>query len=116
VPRISYNDLTHSQINEESSTIKKRIELAREIQLKRFKGRKILTNSEMSAKETEEFCPVEKSAENLLKNALEKDYISGRAYFRILKIGRTIADLSQCDILKYNHIAEALSYKIKVEK
>jgi magnesium chelatase family protein len=117
VPRVKYEELKQEKNGELSEIIRKRIERAREIQKQRFAQleRNIFTNAEMNSKETEEFCRLDEAAEKLLKQAIENWYLSARSYYRILKVARTIADLGDSDIIKSEHITEALRYRIKNE-
>jgi len=117
VPRVKFEELKNEKAGESSEKIRERIEMARQIQKERFKKikRDIFTNAEMTSKETEELCQLDNEAENLLKKAIENWYLSARSYYRILKVARTIADLVQSEIIKSDHIAEALRYRIKNE-
>ncbi len=96
---------------ESSNSIKKRVEKAKNIQLSRFKNIQITSNSEMSSKEVNEFCLLDKQTEIILKQAVNNLDLSARAYFRILKISRTIADLENSKDIKKEHILEALSFR-----
>jgi len=117
LPRVKYTDLKSETRGERSEIVQKRIEKAREIQKRRFTRltRPIYTNGEMMSKETEEFCVLEKEAEFLLKKALENWYLSARSYYKILKVARTIADLAESELIKTEHMAEALRYRLKNE-
>jgi len=117
VPRVKYDDLKSEQIGESSATIRSRIEEVRRIQKERFKNlaRAIYTNSEMSSKEAEKFCLLEKEAEALLKKAVESFYLSARSYYKFLKVARTIADLNHSDLIRVEDVAEALRYRLKNE-
>ena len=96
---------------EDSATIKKRVEKARNIQNKRFVNSKISSNSEMSTKEINKFCKLDSETESILKQAIKNLDLSARAYFRILKLSRTIADLAWEENIKKEHILEALSFR-----
>jgi magnesium chelatase family protein len=96
---------------ESSSLIKKRVEKARFLQLDRFKDLKITSNSEMSTREVNRFCLLDKETEIILKQAISSLDLSARAYFRILKLSRTIADLFLEKDIKKEHILEALSFR-----
>lgn len=96
---------------ESSSDIKKRIKKARSIQLERFKNLKIKSNSEMSPSEITTFCKLDEAWEQMLKKAVQSMNLSARAYYRILKLARSIADLEWSDNIEINHLREALSYR-----
>ncbi len=103
-----------SETREESSeSIRKRVEKAREIQKTRFKDMGIKTNSEMNIKQIQSICVVDKQSQELLTQAIKKMNLSARAYNRILKLSRTIADLAQAENIQIHHIAEALQYREK---
>ncbi|HUU64944.1 MAG TPA: magnesium chelatase, partial [Dehalococcoidales bacterium] len=80
-------------------------------QLERFKGTRLTCNAEMTPTEVREFCHVEESAQSLLKAAMKQLYLSARAFHRILKLARTIADLENSAIIKTQHVAEAIQYR-----
>jgi magnesium chelatase family protein len=117
VPKVKTEDFHKKQteISESSKRIKQRVEDAREIQRNRFIATSITSNSEMMGKDIEKFCPLEKDAEDILKQAVSTFELSARSYFRILKLARTIADLEKKDIIQNTHILEALSYRKKQE-
>lgn len=96
---------------EPSSEIKKRVNKARKIQLERYKEHRIYSNSELTTKMVEKFCKIEQGGEELLKNAFKKFKLSVRAYERILKVSRTIADLEGKENIETKHIAEAIQYR-----
>ena len=111
VPRIDYEKLTDDRLGEPSSVVQARVKTARSRQLERFSGTKLTSNSEMTPTEIREFCQVEESAQNLLKTAMKQLYLSARAFHRILKLARTIADLENSGIIKAGHVAEAIQYR-----
>lgn len=113
VPRVKYEKLASEKVAEESAKVKKRVEGAREVQRVRFKNSKIKTNSEMGSKNIKEFCKLEDSAEKLIGQAVDSMKLSARVYHRLLKLGRTIADLEGSEQIKQSHIAEALQYRPK---
>lgn len=96
---------------EESETIKKRVEKAREIQLQRFAWTKLTSNSEMTTKEINKYCILDKEWEAILKQAVANMNLSARAYYRILKLSRTIADLYWNESISKENILEALSFR-----
>lgn len=109
---VKYQDLSSKVDAEKSEIVRERVIKAREIQLKRFKDRKgIYANSSMGSKEIKEFCKIDSDCENLMKMAITKLGLSARAYDRILKVSRTIADLSGEQNISTSHISEAIQYR-----
>ena len=96
---------------EPSAVIAERVLRAREIQRKRFAGSGIFTNAEMSSKQLGAFCPLDEACKELLERLIDKLGLSARAYTRIIKIARTIADLAGCPDIRPEHLAEAASYR-----
>jgi len=115
VPKVKFDKLTSDQTAESSAEIRKRVEQTRKIQQARFKDLGIITNSEMSSRQTKDFCPVDEKTVELLRQAVNQLGLSARSYFRILKLSRTIADLAGQENIKLEHVAEALQYRPKVE-
>ncbi len=111
VPHIDYEKLADDRLGEESSKVQARVKAARSRQQKRFKGTRLTCNTEITPAEVREFCQVEDSAQSLLKAAMKQLYLSARAFHRILKLARTIADLENGDIIKAHHLAEAIQYR-----
>jgi magnesium chelatase family protein len=111
VPSVSFNDISGSSKGESSSSIKKRINKARKIQLERYKGEGMYFNSQLKAKQMAVYCSIGKKEKELLKSAFERFNLSARAYNRILKVARTIADLEGSDDIKLEHIAEAIQHR-----
>ena len=108
---VKFDDLKGEGQEETSKEIKNRIINARKIQQERYKKIGILTNSELSGKYIQIFCKHNKESENLLKNAFEMLGLSARAYNKILKVSRTIADLDGFDNIETKHVAEAIQYR-----
>ena len=104
----SGNTTTPAKIKE----IKDKIKKARETQLARFKGVNIFNNSEISYKNIDKFCVLDDPAEKLLKQAVNARSLSLRAYHKIKKLALTIADLDASDIIKEQHVAEAVSLRM----
>ncbi len=115
VPRIKFEKLASLEPSEESKIIKERVEAARARQQARFEGSPFITNAEMTSEAVKEFCYINDTSRALLKSAVDRMHLSARAYFRVLKLARTIADLTASDNIKTEHIAEALQYRPKVE-
>ena len=113
VPHIDYEKLTEDKPGESSDKVRARVKAAHEIQLERFRETRLKCNADMTPKEVKEFCTVEPAAQSLLRAAMKQLYLTGRAFHRILKLSRTIADLEHSDIIKTHHMAEALQYRHK---
>jgi len=113
VPHIDYEKLADDRLGEKSERVRARVEAARSIQRARFEGTRLACNAEMTPTEVREFCQVEESAQSLLKAAMKQLYLSARAFHRILKLARTIADLEKADIIKAHHLAEAIQYRLR---
>lgn len=111
VPPVEYDDLSSAQPEESSAEIKKRVDKAREIQRLRFKDTGITCNARIDASMFHKVCEVSPEANTLLKDAFENLGLSARAYDRILKVARTIADLDNSLMIKSDHIAEAIQYR-----
>jgi len=111
VPHIDYEKLADDRLGEPSAAVQNRVNTARTLQHQRCRESGITSNAEMTPAEIREFCPVEESAQSLLKAAMKQLYLSARAFHRILKIARTIADLENSGIIKANHVAEAIQYR-----
>ena len=112
VTPVPFEKLTETRKAESSIEIRKRVTSAREIQTKRFAAfENIHYNAQMSSKQIREFCPLDEASLQLLKTAMERLNLSARAFDRILKVSRTIADLENTVIVNANHIAEAIQYR-----
>ena len=112
VTPVGYQELNDSRQGEDSATIRKRVIAAREIQLKRYESNPgIYNNAHMSTNMIREFCELTTVSQNLLKAAMNKLSLSARAYERILKVARTIADLDASPMIRPEHIAEAIQYR-----
>lgn len=112
VPAVSYQELSSLPPAEDSHIIRKRVMNARERQSKRFEKKPIYCNSQMSSRHVRAHCVLNKESSALMEKAVEKFGLSARAYFRILKIARTIADLSQKKNIETQHLSEAIQYRM----
>lgn len=115
VPRLKFDKINSAELSEPSINIRQRVLMARERQHHRFINVSAATNAEMNAKDIREFCLINSQTQDLLRQAVEQMHLSGRAYHRILKVARTIADLEKEDQIQLAHVAEALQYRAKVE-
>lgn len=115
VARIEYSELVkESDSVSETVKIRENIKKARMIQHKRLNSLGLLENSEMTQKEINRFCQTDREGQGLLKQAVEKFPLSARAYYRVLRVARTIADIEQEEVIQTKHIAEALQYRLKL--
>lgn len=115
VPAVKVEKLTSAVKSESSKVIQSRVQKARDIQEKRFKGLPITSNAEMSSKLMKEYCNLDEQSVLLLKQAITKLNLSARSFHRVVKISRTIADLEASIKIKSNHVAEALQYRPQQE-
>ena len=111
VPAAKYQELSSNLPAESSAQIKERVEKAREVQRERFKEDGILCNALMSHKQVRKFCVLGKEESELLKMAMTELNLSARAYDKILKVSRTIADLAGSEQIKTEHLSEAIQYR-----
>ena len=112
VPGVPYRDLVGGTSEETSATVRQRVERARAIQRERFRGQRgVHTNASMSARDLRRWCAVSAPVEGLLQNAVSRLGLSARAYHRILKIARTLADLDGAAAIAPGHVSEAIQYR-----
>jgi magnesium chelatase family protein len=111
VPRVEYEKLINPAQSESSVQILNRITIARQLQQKRFTGKKIFTNTEMGIKDIQFFCDLSEPAKEILKNAVHQMNLSARSYHRLLKLARTIADLAGSEKVDLPHVAESIQYR-----
>jgi magnesium chelatase family protein len=111
VPALRWKELSSADSGEPSLVIRERVCQAREVQLRRFKEEGLFANAQMGPKEIRRYCALDEPSQALLKAAMEKFGLSARAYDRILKVARTIADLDGEDTIKPNYVAEAIQYR-----
>ena len=117
VPRVDYEKLSGNKMSESSESIRQRVQAARDIQSKRFSNGKvtdIVCNADMRIGEIREFCQLQDEGQSLMRAAMSQLQLSARAYHRILKLARTIADLAGSEDIQSVHLAEALQYRPKV--
>ena len=111
VTGVKYQKLESNNKIESSKDIQKRVNVARQIQRERYKDEKIYSNSELTPKLIEKYCQIDEESKKILQTAFEKLGFSARAYGRILKVARTIADLAGSTQINKSHIAEAIQYR-----
>jgi len=111
VPAVKYEELSSLPTGEKSADIRLRVNQSRQVQLDRFKGLEIFSNSQMNPKQIRKYCILDEESKTLLKMAMDKKGLSARAYERILKVARTIADLEGVENIGANHISEAVQYR-----
>lgn len=116
VPEVKTESLSSDTLEESSERIRERVVKARKVQEKRFAGSKISTNSEMTPEMLKRFSRLEEKASAVLSSATSQFHLSARSYHRVIKIGRTIADLAGSDRIKTEHIAEALQYRVRARE
>jgi magnesium chelatase family protein len=111
VPRIDYEKLAEAKPGESSAGVRARVEDARLLQQQRFRGSKLACNADMTAVEVKDCCVVDVSGQALLRAAMKQLCLSARAFHRILKLARTIADLAGAESIQAAHLAEAIQYR-----
>ncbi len=117
VPRVDYEKLSGNKISETSETIRQRVQAARNIQQTRFSNiasSNIVSNADMRIAEIRQFCQLQDEGQSLMRSAMSQLQLSARAYHRILKLSRTIADLAGSEEIQSTHLAEALQYRPKI--
>ncbi|MBR4627320.1 MAG: YifB family Mg chelatase-like AAA ATPase [Ruminococcus sp.] len=111
VAPVEYGDLSSKSKEESSAEIRKRVAAAREVQAERFRGTPITCNALITPDKLQEFCPMDDGAEQLMRNVFDRLGLSARAYDRILKVARTIADIDGSETIRKSHVAAAAQYR-----
>jgi len=112
VPALSYEELSSKSSGQDSATLRDQVAKSRSIQIERFKSEpKIFCNAHMKSKHLRSYCVLDEASMNLLKTAIDKLGLSARAFDRIHKVARTIADLDGKDKIESPHISEAIQYR-----
>jgi magnesium chelatase family protein len=111
VPPVDYTQLADKEEGESSAAIRERVNKARKIQIERFKGTGITCNAKMTSSLTRKYCQLSPTAEKTLQVSFEKLGLSARAYDKVLKVARTIADLDESEAIENRHILEAIQYR-----
>ncbi|OQY89479.1 MAG: magnesium chelatase, partial [Anaerolineae bacterium UTCFX1] len=116
VPRVDYEKLSGDRVGESSASIRQRVQAARNIQQQRFAASQsdIICNADMRVGEIRQFCQLQDEGQSLMRAAMSQMNLSARAYHRILKLSRTIADLAGSEEIQSAHLAEALQYRPKL--
>jgi magnesium chelatase family protein len=113
VPRVNYEKLSDNRLGESSGQVRARVEAARQIQRARFAGTQVHHNADMGVSEVRKFCALDPEGQALIKAAMSQMQLTARAYHRILKLSRTVADLAGSEKIAPNHLAEALQYRAR---
>ena len=111
VPRVDYEKLTDDRRGELSATVRERVERARGVQRQRFAGTGLVCNAEMGPTEVRDVCRLDEAGRALVRAAMQQLQMSARAFHRILKLARTIADLAGSGRIEPAHLAEAIQYR-----
>jgi magnesium chelatase family protein len=111
VPRVDFEKLSGQDLGERSSAIRERVIAARERQWQRFSESNVTCNAEMRLVDTRTACTLDRASSDLVRTAVDRLGLSARAYHRVLRVGRTIADLAGCDQIQQQHLAEAINYQ-----
>ena len=111
VPAVSYEELSTKAPGEPSAAIRRRVLAARKLQIERYRDEGISKNADLSSPQVKKYCVLSPEAEQLIRKSFDRLDLSARAYYRILKVARTIADLAGSELIETIHISEALRYR-----
>ncbi|HSE98205.1 MAG TPA: ATP-binding protein, partial [Blastocatellia bacterium] len=111
VPAVKFKELSSDTPGESSDEIRSRVIAARRVQLERFRGEKIYSNAQMSPRLIRKYCVIDPPSKTLLENCITRLGLSARAYDRILKVSRTLADLEGKEAISADHVSEAIQYR-----
>lgn len=111
VPAVKFKELASDTPAESSAEIRERVVRARQVQQERFRGEKIFSNAQMSPRLIRKHCIIDKESKALLENVITRLGLSARAYDRILKVSRTLADMESKEKIDANHVSEAIQYR-----
>jgi magnesium chelatase family protein len=114
VPRVEYEKLSDDRLGEASTAVQARVENARQRQRERFEGSDLTCNADMGPAEVRRYCKLDATGNALMRTAMSQMQLSARAYHRVLKLARTIADLAGEGRIAPAHLAEALQYRPKL--
>ena len=115
VPRVEYQKLRDLKPGESSAEVRARVEAARARQRERFAGTEIASNADMRPAQIRQYCALDEDCQTLMKTAMRQLQLTARAYHRVLKLARTIADLAGAEAITQVHLAEAIQYRPKLE-
>jgi magnesium chelatase family protein len=115
VPRVEFQKLRDMRPGETSAEVRARVEAARQHQRNRFAGTDIASNADMRPAQIRKYCVLNEACQALMKTAMRQLQLTERAYHRVLKLSRTIADLAESRAITQVHLAEALQYRPKLE-
>jgi len=114
VPRVEYQKLRDMRKGESSAEVRVRVDAARQRQRERFEGTNIVSNADMRPAQIRKYCALDDACQSLMRTAMRQLQLTARAYHRVLKLSRTIADLAGAEDITQVHLAEALQYRPKV--